>query len=49
MMRQRDAADGERFAYASAQTSVLSLIFQTVDAARPGHLRQPTPVASHGC
>ena len=29
MMRQRDAADGERFAYASAQTSVLSLIFQT--------------------
>ena len=30
MMRQRDAADGERFAYASAQTSVLSLIFQTV-------------------
>jgi CubicO group peptidase (beta-lactamase class C family) len=30
LMRQRDAADGERFAYASAQTSVLSLIFQTV-------------------
>ncbi len=30
IMRQRDAADGERFAYASAQTSVLSLIFQTV-------------------
>ena len=30
LMRERDAADGERFAYASAQTSVLSLIFQTV-------------------
>ena len=30
LMRQRDATDGERFAYASAQTSVLSLIFQTV-------------------
>ena len=30
LMRQRDAADGERFAYASAQTSVLSLIFQTL-------------------
>jgi CubicO group peptidase (beta-lactamase class C family) len=30
LMRQRDAADGERFAYSSAQTSVLSLIFQTV-------------------
>ena len=30
MMRQRDAEDGERFAYASAQTSVLSLVFQTV-------------------
>ena len=30
LMRQRDAADGERFAYASAQTSVLSLVFQTV-------------------
>ena len=30
LMRQRDAVDGERFAYASAQTSVLSLIFQTV-------------------
>ena len=29
-MRERDAADGERFAYASAQTSVLSLVFQTV-------------------
>ena len=30
MMRQREVADGERFAYSSAQTSVLSMIFQTV-------------------
>lgn len=30
LMHLRDAADGDRFAYASAQTSVLSLIFQTV-------------------
>jgi len=30
LMRERDAVDGERFAYASAQTSVLSLVFQTV-------------------
>lgn len=29
-MKHRDAADGERFAYASAQTSVLSLVFQTL-------------------
>ena len=30
LMKQREAADGERFAYASAQTSVLSLVFQHV-------------------
>lgn len=29
-MRVREAADGERFAYASAQTSILSLVFQSV-------------------
>ncbi len=29
-MKHRDAADGQRFAYASAQTSVLSLVFQQV-------------------
>lgn len=30
LMTHRDAADGERFSYASAQTSVLSLVFQSV-------------------
>ncbi len=30
LMKHRDALDGERFSYASAQTSVLSLVFQTV-------------------
>ena len=30
LMKHRDATDGERFAYASAQTSVLSLVFQEV-------------------
>ncbi len=30
LMKHREALDGERFAYASAQTSVLSLVFQTV-------------------
>ena len=29
-MRMREASDGERFAYSSAQTSVLSLVFQSV-------------------
>ena len=29
-LRMREVADGERFAYASAQTSVLSLVFQSV-------------------
>ena len=29
-MQVREAADGERFAYASAQTSILSLVFQSV-------------------
>ena len=29
-MRVREAAEGERFAYSSAQTSVLSLVFQSV-------------------
>jgi CubicO group peptidase (beta-lactamase class C family) len=29
-LRVRDIADGERFAYSSAQTSVLSLVFQSV-------------------
>ena len=30
LMKHREALDGERFAYSSAQTSVLSLVFQTV-------------------